>query len=440
MTRPIPLEIRDSRLARGRLSLSNSGASSPAQRDAWAASMRKVMDKDGGVEIVERTRLTKRQAGRLTPREIHEAVEAMDLGRLAAKTPAALAMVFERAKLGAMVDRLLQRARADLAESTVRSYEVICGFIEARFGVVRAEARVSGEQWPAITHDTDVCSVASSAAMQWLKEPKTTAGGRPWAPRRQKIAHTVASQLWDYAIADERERAERAGVDPPPLRNIWANDRHGSPVRPAKPRKRRPEALSRSELARILWKARGTPRAAWIAMGAYAGLRRTEMAMLRTDIDVDLEAGYIRIVPRQGEMAWTGPKSDRGIRDVPISRRLRRWLEQHRRLYAGERAFFRLWREDRPLSKTQAARWTARSYEAAGVRYGRRGDGYVTHSLRHTFGTTLARAGVPVPTIARLMGDRMETVLATYLHAFPSDDHGAVEQASKARGLPVERR
>ena len=38
------------------------------------------------------------------------------------------------------------------------------------------------------------------------------------------------------------------------------------------------------------------------------------------------------------------------------------------------------------------------------------------HALRHTFATTLISHGVDVKTVAALLGDRMETVMKTYIH------------------------
>jgi integrase len=221
------------------------------------------------------------------------------------------------------------------------------------------------------------------------------------------------------------------GVDPPALRNFWRADKHRPAVRPGRIRRTRHVWLSRDEVARVLWRSRGTPQAAWIATGVYAGLRRRELVHLRTDVDVDLEADEIHVQPRDGRHKWA-PKSDLGVRDVPMNPRLARWLRAHvRGGYAGNRYFFRLPDRDQPFSDSVATRWTRIAFEAAGVKYGRRGDAATTHTLRHTFGTWLARAEVPVPDIAHLMGEKMETVLSTYLHHFPADRRKAVERLTR---------
>src|SRR5690606_27937615 len=98
--------------------------------------------------------------------------------------------------------------------------------------------------------------------------------------------------------------------------------------RAARIRKTRVEFLRRAEAGRLLRKIRGTPQAAWIAVGIYAGLRAGEMANLRRGIDVDLEAGVLRVQPRKGEHAWS-TKTENSIRDVPLHPRLARWIRAH---------------------------------------------------------------------------------------------------------------
>ena len=95
--------------------------------------------------------------------------------------------------------------------------------------------------------------------------------------------------------------------------------------------------------------------------------------------------------------------------------------------FAGERYFFRSERGDAPPGKAAMTMWTREAYLAAGVAYGRKADALTLHSARHSFATWLLEHGVPVPLVARLMGERVETVLAVYSHHIPNREQVAVD-------------
>ena len=60
---------------------------------------------------------------------------------------------------------------------------------------------------------------------------------------------------------------------------------------------------------------------------------------------------------------------------------------------------------------------------AAGLGHRRQGNGaerFTFHNLRHTFGTTLARGGVDVHLIQRLMGHAHISTTLVYMHYSPS--------------------
>ena len=59
--------------------------------------------------------------------------------------------------------------------------------------------------------------------------------------------------------------------------------------------------------------------------------------------------------------------------------------------------------------------------QAAGVPTG------TLHVLRHTAATLALTAGVPVHIVAARLGDRAETILATYAHLLPQSDELAAE-------------
>lgn len=416
------MHVRDPRLPGGRLSLA-SGTKDPERMAAYQKAVLSVLKRPDADEIIRRLRLTKRVPGKISLPELLAAVEASDVtSLLAAKVEESDARpkAFERAMLGKMIDRFMQRVRADQRKGTARLYEQTAAGVEAAFGVTR-------DRVGRITHDVAVASITSEQGQDWLKGPKAKAGGQPWSPRTQRRVHSLVSQVWALAEADEEERAERAGIDPPALRNFWRHDRHRASVRPARVRRRPPEFLTRDEVARVLRANRGLPQAAWIATGVYLGLRLAELTMLRTGIDMDLDHGQVRIQPRAGEHPWEGPKSDNGNRKLEIGRRLMRWLAAHDRAgYAGA-YFFRLPDSAAPLTTATASRWTARAFKAGGVKYGRGVESRTTHTMRHTAATWLAQAGINPATIAEILGDTVELVMKNYLHAFPNDRARALD-------------
>jgi integrase len=72
---------------------------------------------------------------------------------------------------------------------------------------------------------------------------------------------------------------------------------------------------------------------------------------------------------------------------------------------------------------------------ATGLGHKRQGSGaerFTFHNLRHTFGTTLARGGVDVHRIQRLMGHAHISTTLVYMHYAPSKDEGAQISAAFA--------
>ena len=65
----------------------------------------------------------------------------------------------------------------------------------------------------------------------------------------------------------------------------------------------------------------------------------------------------------------------------------------------------------RPLSRRATQRVIVKLGERAGI------DGLHPHTLRHSYGTRLARAGVPLPVISSLLGHASLSTTSVYLHA-----------------------
>jgi integrase len=111
--------------------------------------------------------------------------------------------------------------------------------------------------------------------------------------------------------------------------------------------------LSPGQADRILASAAGTTDAAlWGAM-ALAGLRLGE-ALGLADHDVDLDAGLLRVQRTLlSDRSFGPPKSERGLRDVPVTDRLERLLRTHRKLVVERRLVAATWIETDALFPTQ---------------------------------------------------------------------------------------
>lgn len=396
------IDIRDQRLPGGRFSASARTTSAPEFRRREAA-VRSLIEA-GALDIIQR--ITARGVERLHLADVAAAVQRGDLDSLRAARSAPLT-------IGATADRLRQRKEATRRKKTQLQVEITLTQLEEHFGVRRA---ADGS----ITHDVELGGIGTKECEGFLHGPKDE--GEPWAPRTQGVKYAYAKQLWQIAIDDEAEAAERENRKPRLRRNPWAN------VEPAEIVPTRVIFLTAEERDAMLAVLEDTPLHAYMAVAYHAGLRLGEAIHLRTDIDVDLSDGVLRIQSRPGQWAWM-PKTNRGQRDVPINRTLRGILDAHvSNGYAGNRFFFHAPRWDRPLGSGTAYEWWVDAYKAAGLKHGRSDADAVTyHSGRHTFCSLLVQQGVSPLIVAELVGDKYEEVIRTYGHLTPHNLADAVK-------------
>ncbi|HET8656607.1 MAG TPA: tyrosine-type recombinase/integrase, partial [Longimicrobiaceae bacterium] len=89
--------------------------------------------------------------------------------------------------------------------------------------------------------------------------------------------------------------------------------------------------------------------------------------------------------------------------------------------------------------------WTARALQEdfkalcarAKVTYGRQVGGKTIHTLRHTCGTNLVKAGVNLKIIADLLGDTPEVAARTYLHPDRRDVTAGIEAGLRHQALQL---
>jgi integrase len=134
---------------------------------------------------------------------------------------------------------------------------------------------------------------------------------------------------------------------------------------------------------------------------AMTGLRLGELCALRWE-DVDWSASAVR-VQRNLVLGEIGsPKSRRSVRSVPMADPVAADLERHFKAAGepeGEELVFPNPRNGQPLEKTGVLRRMRRALKAAGL-----DESHRFHDLRHTFGTTMASAGVPMRALQEWMG------------------------------------
>lgn len=398
---PLRIDIRDQRIPDGgRFTCAARTTSAPEFRQREAA-VRALIDA-GDFDILDRIRATGKLKLHLA--DVQRAVMDGDVDRLRVGRREGLL------RLGATADRLIQRKEATRREGTARQVRFAVQQLEAHFGVERDEGGC-------IVRDVDLIGVTTKECEAWLHGVKQT--GAPWAPRTQTVRHAYAQQLWDLAIHEEMEAAEAENRKARLTRNPWKN------VEPAPIEPTRVIFLSAPERDRmldILGSGKRRHLRAFMAVAYHAGLRLGETCHLRTDVDVDLEKGVLRIQSRPGQWAWK-PKTANGEREVPINADLRFYLEEHARLgFAGQRFFFRAPHKDHPLSKDTARNWWQLAYTEAGIKYGRSdADAVVYHTGRHTFASLLIQQGESPLIVAELLGDKYQEVIDTYGHLTPRD-------------------
>jgi site-specific recombinase XerD len=177
--------------------------------------------------------------------------------------------------------------------------------------------------------------------------------------------------------------------------------REDFPLRvPAQRSGRLPEPLSCGEISRLLQNTR-TLKQRVLLMTCYGGgLRVSELVHLLPS-DIHSERLLIRV--NQGK----GGKDRYTLLSPRLSDELRAyWRESRPRswLFEGQKP-------GSPLAVASAQKVFNLAKRRAGIEHG-----CGIHCLRHSFGTHLMEAGVPLPVIQRLMGHASLTTTAKYLH------------------------
>jgi integrase len=164
---------------------------------------------------------------------------------------------------------------------------------------------------------------------------------------------------------------------------------------------------------------------------AMTGLRQGELIALRWQ-DVDWDAQRVRVRRNHVLGEFDTPKSRRSTRSVPMSRRVTRELGQWQKMtcWAGPADLvFAEPTSGEVLRRGALMRRYRRALKAAKLEPTHR-----FHDLRHTFGTAMAAAGVPMRTLQEWMGHRDMATTQRYADYAPNERE--VEMVDRAFGDP----
>lgn len=182
-------------------------------------------------------------------------------------------------------------------------------------------------------------------------------------------------------------------------------------------------SLTRDECDRLL---AATPKG-WqllVEVAIRTGLRQGELLALKWSSVVDGQLLIRDQLLRSGEHGAT--KTKRGVRQIPLTRDLQMELTAARLAsrYSSDEDYIFVREDGSPRTHGAFYRQVRNAAQRAKL-------GLVTpHDCRHTAASNMVAAGVPPATVARVMGDRIETVMAVYVR--DSGEESYTEQARQA--------
>lgn len=180
-----------------------------------------------------------------------------------------------------------------------------------------------------------------------------------------------------------------------------------------------PETMARALDALVTTQPASRMYRAMTAVAYYAGLRPSEVVMLRLRSVVLPETGWGRIDVTEADIDHDTPGEPKtGFRNVPIPpifvAILRHWVDDNQIIQA-DALLFRTRNNTRPSASNWGRAWrralTAINHPPLRV-----------YDCRHAAATTWLRAGVPLGEASRRLGHSVETLVSTYVGALDGDE------------------
>ena len=162
---------------------------------------------------------------------------------------------------------------------------------------------------------------------------------------------------------------------------------------------------------------------------AMTGMRQGELIALRWE-DVDWRAQKIRVRRSHVLGEFGAPKSRRSSRSVPLSDRVAGELDRWHR-QTGHGADTALVFAEPPTGEPLPRGALMRRYRRA-LQTARLPATHRFHDLRHTFGTAMAGAGVPMRTLQAWLGHEDISTTQIYADYAPSEHEAALVDAAFA--------
>lgn len=257
-------------------------------------------------------------------------------------------------------------------------------------------------------HKIDAELIEKFAAHLRRKTGQGRRGGRPLSPKTVKNYLGTLSALLNFSVKKKWiPSSPFAAVDLP-------TDRTDTPLDEL-------SFLEPAEVARLVEAAQpGTYHVldrALYTMATYTGLRQGELRGLRWQ-HVDLDRKVVHVLEGMTRGQRSSPKGRRR-RLVPLAPPVIVALETLRTASPWDKpedAVFATPSTGNPMARTDLMERYRKALAAASVSVE-----FDFHDLRHTFGTTMARKGVPVGTIQAWMGHADLGTTQIYMHYAPQD-------------------
>jgi integrase len=163
---------------------------------------------------------------------------------------------------------------------------------------------------------------------------------------------------------------------------------------------------------------------------AMTGLRQGELVALRW-LDIDWTASRIRVRQNYVRGEFGTPKSRRSTRSVPMADEVAGELERLFQASAAQAEGDLVFADPRTLGPLQ--RGTLYDRYADALTAARLPGHHTFHDLRHTFGTRMAAAGVPMRTLQEWMGHRDLQTTMIYADYAPNAREAEMVAAAFAR-------